>query len=106
MTMTDTPRTDAIVRPFIGNERVSPVEANALLDHARQLERELRREYARGKIDGYREGIKAFQDNARRLRDLDNKLETFHEDVRTLSADIEKWVQSGSETVIQSEERT
>lgn len=38
---TDTPRTDAIVAPFIGQDGASVAECNALLDHARKLEREL-----------------------------------------------------------------
>jgi len=41
MTPTQTPKTDAVVAPYIGRDAVSGEEANALLDHARQLEREL-----------------------------------------------------------------
>ncbi len=43
MTTPSTPRTDAVVKPYIGevdNERILE-EADKLLDHARQLEREL-----------------------------------------------------------------
>lgn len=54
----------------------------------------LHREYRRGKIEGYREGIKAFEGTARRVRDLDNQLESFREDVRALSVDIQQWVES------------
>ncbi len=39
--MSDTPRTDAVVHPFIGSDGVSVEECDALLTLARQLEREL-----------------------------------------------------------------
>lgn len=39
--MSDTPRTDAVVAPFIGRDDVSVEEAGLLLDNSRQLEREL-----------------------------------------------------------------
>jgi regulator of replication initiation timing len=39
--MSDTPRTDAVVAPYIGSDTVTVEECSALLDVARQLEREL-----------------------------------------------------------------
>jgi hypothetical protein len=39
--MSDTPRTDAVVAPYIGSDSVTVEECSALLDEARQLEREL-----------------------------------------------------------------
>lgn len=36
-----TPRTDAVVAPYVGQDGVSVEECDRLLDHARQLEREL-----------------------------------------------------------------
>ena len=46
MTETPTPRTDAVVAPFVGTDDVTVAECDALLDHARDLEREFTAERA------------------------------------------------------------
>lgn len=52
--------------------------------------------FKRGKIEGYRDGVRAFASHVERARDLDRRLAEFHESVREFSDDVEQWLKKES----------